>query len=124
MKYTFAIALIGAASGIKIENEYPLWGAIAPVPKMNSVMKRGSYDSTAAAVEAAMKSNPSNAGGFPVAEVDYTPEDGIPKPHFATQQWEAVVKKGNSDFNDKQVAMAEKLKEEPIRLPEPVAVKK
>ena len=124
MKYTFAIALIGAASGIKIENGYPLWGAIAPVPKMNSVMKRGSYDSTVAYVEAAMKSNPSNAGEFPVAKVDYTPEDGIPKPHFATQKWEAVVKKGNSDFNDKQVAKAEKLKAEPIRLPEPVAVKK
>ena len=65
-----------------------------------------------------MKSNPSNAGKFPVAEVDYTPEDGIPKPHWATQYWENVVKKGNGAFNDEQVAKAEKLKPEPIRIPE------
>ena len=72
MKYTFAIALIGAASGIKLENQYELWGAIKPVEGMNTVVNRGSYDSTVKYVEAAMKSNPSNAGNFPVAEVDYT----------------------------------------------------
>mgnify|MGYP006131709405 CR=1 FL=1 len=91
---------------------------------MNDAINRGSYDSTVKYVESAMKSNPTNAGAGPVAEVDYTPEDGIPKPHFATQNWETVVKKGNSDFSDKQVAKAEKLKAEPIVLPEPAAVKK
>ena len=80
---------------------------------MNAVVNRGSYDSTVNYVNAAMKSNPTNAGEAGYPEVDYTPEDGIPKPHWATQYWEAVVKKGNSDFNDKQVAKAEKLKPEP-----------
>ena len=116
MKY-FAIALMGAASGIKLENQYDLWGAIKPVEEMNAVVNRGSYDSTKKYVEAAMKSNPSNAGGSSYEEVDYTPEDGIPKPHWATQYWENVVKKGNGSFNDEQVAKAEKLKPEPIRIP-------
>ena len=123
MKYTFAIALLGAANGIKLENQYDLWGAIKPVQEMNSVVNRGSFDSTVKYVEAAMKSNPTNAGSE-IGEVDYTPEDGIPKPHWATQDWEAVVKKGNGKFSDEQVAKAEKLKAEPIRIPEPAPVKK
>ena len=101
MKYTFAIALIGAASAVKIENEYPVWGALVPPEPMNSVVSRGSYDSTEGAVEAAMKSNPTNAGKWPVDPVAFDAEDNIPKPHYAKQNWEDVVKKGNSAFNDK-----------------------
>ena len=48
-----------------------------------------------------MKANPSNAGNWPVAEVAYSQDDAIPKPHYAKQDWELVVKKGNSAFNDK-----------------------
>ena len=32
MKYTFAIALIGATSAIKLDSEYPVWGAFVPPP--------------------------------------------------------------------------------------------
>ena len=63
-----------------------------------------------------MKANPSNAGNWPVAEVAYSQDDAIPRPHYAKQDWELVVKKGNSAFNDKQVAKAEKIKGEPIRI--------
>ena len=36
--------------------------------------------------------------------------------HYVKQPWEQVVKKGNSDFSDKQVAKAVKL------IPEPIAI--
>ena len=83
MKYISIIALIGAASSIKIENEYPVWGAINPPEGMNAVVKRGAEDFSNNYVDMAMKANPSNAGQYPVPKVDYTPEDGLPKPHFA-----------------------------------------
>ena len=71
MKFTFAIALIGATSAIKLDSEYPVWGAFVPPPPANDVIKRGSYDSTENYVDMAMKANPTNAGKFPVVEVAF-----------------------------------------------------
>ncbi len=48
-----------------------------------------------------MKANPDNAGAWPYSDApaDYKkPKEQ--KPHWAKQDWERVVKKGNSDFND------------------------
>ena len=118
MKYICAIALIAAANAVKIQNEYPVWGAFTPPPEMDAVVKKGNSDFSDGEVEKAMKANPSNAGKFPVPDVAFSADDDIPKPHWVKQDWEMVVKKGNSEFNDKQVMKAEKLKNEPIRLPE------
>merc|ERR1712216_549610 len=38
-------------------------------------------------------------------------------PYWAKQDWERVVKKGNSPYNDKQVEKAMQIKGEPIRVP-------
>ena len=110
MKYICAIALIGATSAINLQSEYPVWGAINPPPPMNDVVKRGAEDFSNKYVEMAMKANPTNAGNWDYPDVDYSQDDDLPKPHWAKQDWEDVVKKGNSDFNDKQVMKAEKLK--------------
>jgi len=65
-------------------------------------------------VEMAMKANEANAGTWPVADApNWNHKDFIePKPHYAKQNWELVVKKGNSAFNDEQVANAETKKKE------------
>ena len=80
---------------------------------MHDVVKRGDVKEFADMnVEKAMKINKSS-GKWPVAEVSDLLDD-IPYHAPAPQYWDAVVKKGNEEFNDKAVDMAMKLKDEPI----------
>ena len=114
MKFTFAAAIIAGASAIQLNNEYVIFNK--PPPDIWSVVKRGERDFQDANVEMAMKSNPENTGEWPVAPADqfnWSPPK-VKEPHWAKQDWEAVVKKGNSDFNDDQVDAALSRKKEPI----------
>merc|ERR1719230_275371 len=119
MKFTAAIALLGFTQAIKLDNEYAIWHSVAPPPPMWDVVKRGAHGFQDLNVEKAMKLNPSNAGAWPIAPVvETTWEKHIEKPpYWAKQDWERIVKKGNSGYNDKQVEKAMQLKGEPIRVP-------
>merc|ERR1719389_1360848 len=127
MRFTVAVALFaGLSQAIKIESDYAIWHSVAPPPPMWDVVKRGAHDFQDLNVEKAMKLNPSNAGSWPIAPVVETSwEKVIEKPpYWAKQDWERVVKKGNSAYNDKQVEKAMQLKGEPIRVPSEAAADK
>merc|ERR1740127_169658 len=119
MKFTAIVALLGLTQAVKIDNEYAIWHSVAPPPPMWDVVSRGAHGFQDLNVEKAMKLNPSNAGEWPVAPVVTTNWDkALEKPpYWAKQDWERVVKKGNSGYNDKQVEKAMQLKGEPIRVP-------
>jgi hypothetical protein len=120
MRFTVAVALFaGLSQAIKIESDYAIWHSVAPPPPMWDVVKRGAHGFQDLNVEKAMKLNPSNAGEWPIAPVVTTSWDKVLEkpPYWAKQDWERVVKKGNSPYNDKQVEKAMQLKGEPIRVP-------
>ena len=119
MKFTALVALLGATQAVKLDSEYAIWHSVAPPPPMWEVVKRGAHGFQDLNVEKAMKLNPSNAGEWPVAPVVTTNWDkALEKPpYWAKQDWERVVKKGNSGYNDKQVEKAMATKGEPIRVP-------
>merc|ERR1719482_2168102 len=120
MKFTAAVALLaGLTQAIKLDNEYAIWHSVAPPPPMWEVVKRGAHDFQDLNVEKAMKLNPDNAGEWPIKPVVTTSWDKVLEkpPYWAKQDWERVVKKGNSGYNDKQVEKAMQLKGEPIRVP-------
>jgi hypothetical protein len=120
MRFTVAVALFaGLSQAIKIESDYAIWHSVAPPPPMWDVVKRGAHGFQDLNVEKAMKLNPSNAGEWPIAPVVTTSWDKVLEkpPYWAKQDWERVVKKGNSPYNDKQVEKAMQLKGEAIRVP-------
>ena len=116
MKFALFAVLASGASAVKLENEYRVWHSVAPPPPIWSVVGRGAHDVQDKYVEMAMKSNEANAGEWPVAPAPELDVDKIipKKPHWAKQDWESVVKKGNAAFSDDQVAYAESKKKEPI----------
>ena len=111
MKYTAVFALIASTQAVQLE--YTNYFAIPP--PIWDVVKRGdSRDFADDMVRDAMKRNPSS-GEWPVPIVRkvYDPTGDLDM-HYVKQPWESVVKKGNSEFSDKQVAKAVKLIPEPI----------
>ena len=126
MKFTAAIALLGLTQAVKLDSEYAIWHSVAPPPPMWDVVKRGAHGFQDLNVEKAMKLNPDNAGSWPIAPVVETSWDKVLEkpPYWAKQDWERVVKKGNSGYNDKQVEKAMQLKPEPIRVPSEAAADK
>ena len=111
MKYTAVFAVIASAQAVQLEyNDH-----FATPPPIWDVVKRGSSrDFADDNVRAAMKANGSS-GEWPVPIVEkHYDATGDLDMHYVKQPWEQVVKKGNSDFSDKQVAKAVKLIPEPI----------
>ena len=114
MKFALIAFIASGASAIKLENEYAVWHSVAPPPPIWSVVKRGAHSFQDANVEMAMNANPDNAGEWPVppapewSHVDFLDK----KPHWAKQNWESIVKKGNSAFNDDMVMAASAKKKE------------
>ena len=111
MKFTAVFALIASTQAVQLEYT----NFFATPPPIWDVVKRGSErDFADDMVRAAMKTNPSS-GEWPVPIVrkiyDATGDLDM---HYVKQPWESVVKKGNSDFSDTQVAKAVKLIPEPI----------
>ena len=120
MRFTVAVArLAGLTQAIKLDADYAIWHSVAPPPPMWSVVSRGARGFEDKNVEMAMRANPSNAGEWPIAPVVTTNWDkALEKPpYWAKQDWERIVKKGNSPYNDKQVEKAMTVKPEPIRVP-------
>ena len=113
MKYTAVLALIASTQAIQLEyNDF-----FTTPPPIWDVIKRGdARDFADENVKAAMKANPTS-GEWPVPVVPKQPQkpekDGE---HWEKQPWEQVVKKGNSEFSDKQVAKAQALKPEVIAI--------
>ena len=116
MKFAVFAVLAAGTQAIKLDNEYAVWHAVAPPPPIWSVVKRGAHGVQDDYVEMAMNANPANAGEWPVAPVEeLDPAKVLPKkPHWAKQNWESVVKKGNGAFNDDMVDAALSRKKEPI----------
>ena len=111
MKFTAVFALIASTQAVQLEYT----NFFAAPPPIWDVVKRGSErDFADDMVRSAMKRNPSS-GEWPVPIVRkiYDPTGDLDM-HYEKQPWEAIVKKGNSDFSDKQVAKAVKLIPEPI----------
>ena len=67
-------------------------------------------------VEKAMLANPENAGQWPIPQIPPKEEEIPPPPpvYWAKQNWESVVKKGNSAYSDDMVEIAVQNKPEPI----------
>ena len=113
MKYTAVFAVMASTQAVQLEyNDY-----FATPPPIWDVIKRGdSRDFADDNVRAAMKANESSGKWpVPVVEKKYDPTGDLDM-HYVKQPWEQVVKKGNSEFSDKQVAKAVKL------IPEPIAI--
>ena len=119
----FTLAMIAAATSavqIQQESSYNLYWELADrnKPPIWSVVKRGDVrDFADDNVEKAMRRNPSS-GTWPIATI---PEPAPPKPEdlppfWFKQEWERVVQKGNSAFNDVQVDKAL------AKIPEPIVV--
>ena len=120
MRFTVAVALLaGLTQAIKLDADYAIWHSVAPPPPMWSVVSRGNRGFEDKNVEMAMRANPTNTGTWPVAPVVTTNwETALEQPpYYDKQDWEKIVKKGNSGYNDKQVEKAVELKPEPIRVP-------
>ena len=111
MKYTAVFALIASTQAVQLE--YTNYFAIPP--PIWDVVKRGdSRDFADDNVRAAMKANESSGKWpVPIVEKKYDATGDLDM-HYEKQPWEQVVKKGNSEFSDKQVAKAVKLIPEPI----------
>ena len=108
MKFSLIAVIASGAAAVKLENEYAIWHSVAPPPPIWNVVKRGARSFQDMNVEMAMKANEANAGTWPVADApNWNQKDFIePKPQYEKQNWELVVKKGNSAFNDEQVTNA------------------
>ena len=65
-----------------------------------------------------MKANSGNAGSWPVPQLPPPAPEAPPKKNvfYAKQNWESVVKKGNSEFSDDMVQTAVAKKKEPIMI--------
>ena len=63
-----------------------------------------------------MVANPDNAGSWPIPQVMDAEKEAPPPPpvYWAKQNWESVVKKGNSAYSDDMVEIASQKKPEPI----------
>ena len=63
-----------------------------------------------------MLANPENAGEWPIPQIPAKDEEVPPPPpvYWAKQNWESVVKKGNSAYSDDMVELATQKKAEPI----------
>merc|ERR1740130_1071632 len=102
MKFTLAAAVLcGLTQAIKLDNEYAI-SLTCSTTTIWDVVKRGEHGFQDTNVEMAMKANPSNAGEWPIKQ--YVEPDFShaleKKPFWAKQDWEFVVKKGNSGYND------------------------
>ena len=113
MKYTAVLALVASTQAVQLEyNDH-----FATPPPIWDVVKRGdSRDFADDNVKKAMNANGSSGEWpVPVVEKHYDPTGDLDM-HYVKQPWEQVVKKGNSDFSDKQVAKAV------AKIPEPIAI--
>ena len=118
MRFSILVALIAGAQAVKIDQEYAIWKSTPPPPKIWSVVKRGAHDFQDENVERAMLANPDNAGAWPIPQVEVIgPEAPPPAPlWWEKQDWERVVKKGNSGYSDDMVELALQKKPEPIMI--------
>ena len=111
MRYTAVFALIASTQAVQLEyNDF----FTAPPPIWDVVKRGDARDFADDNVKAAMKANPTS-GEWPVPVVEKKVEK-VEKIHYEKQPWESVVKKGNSDFSDTQVAKASALKPEVIAI--------
>ena len=114
------LAIILASTASAVQMEYTPFQLYKPPKKdygdMMEIVKRGDVeDFTISKMSDAMKRNPSS-GKWPIEPEVYSDPPMKKHPHWYTQDWETVVKKGNADAMDKNVDDALK------RIPEPIVI--
>ena len=117
MKY---IAVLLAATASAVQMEYTPFQLYKPPKKdysdMMDIVSRGEVeDFSTMNVKKAMQRNGSS-GQWPIPPEKYSDPPMKKHPHWITQDWETVVKKGNADAMDKNVNDALE------RIPEPIVI--